>query len=146
MDFNKEIKPYKRRLMAESFIRASIFGAFFGLCVTLVASLIFRLLPDNWYRMQTSYLLIAILSGVGVALVVGTVIYVVRYKRGVNELNIVTAKRVDSQFGLEERALTANELRDVDSVIAKLQREALEEDKDNEIKVTIEDDIEEYSK
>lgn len=36
--------------------------------------------------------------------------------------------------------------REQEARIAKLQREALEEDKDNEIKVTIEDDIEEYSK
>ena len=122
MDFNRDIRPYKRRVMAESFIRATVFGVFFGLCATLVASLVFRALPENWYAMQTNYLLIAILSGVGVALVSGLIIYIFRYRRGVGELNRDTAKRMD-KLGNDERFITALELKDESGVMAKLQRE-----------------------
>ena len=57
MEINQMIRPYKRRLITESLIKASIFGTFFGLCLTLVTALIFRILPDNWYGMQTSTVL-----------------------------------------------------------------------------------------
>ena len=101
MEIKQMIRPYKRRLIIESLIRASAIGIFFGLCLTLVTAGIFRFIPDNKYAMQSMYLIIAIASGVGCAAVVGTIIYIVRYRHGISEI----AKRID-ELGLEERVST----------------------------------------
>lgn len=118
MGMNDLVRPYKKRLIIESLIRASAIGLFFGLCLTLTLAVVFRFIPVNHYGMQSSYVLIAIGAGVLCALVLGTIIYLRRYNHGI----MTIAKRID-ELGLEERVSTMVEYQADPSYVAKLQRE-----------------------
>ena len=101
MELNQLVKPYKKRLIIESLIKASAIGTFFGLCLTLITALIFRVFPQNWYGMQLGFVLSSVISGVVCAVIVGVIIYRVRYTHGIAQI----AKRID-QLGLDERVST----------------------------------------
>ena len=118
MGMNDLVRPYKKRLIIESLIRASAVGLFFGLCLTLTLAVVFRFIPVNHYGMQSSYVLIAIGAGVLCALVLGTIIYLRRYNHGI----MTIAKRID-ELGREERVSTMVEYQADPSYVAKLQRE-----------------------
>ena len=118
MGMNDLVRPYKKRLIIESLIRAAAVGLFFGLCLTLTLAVAFRFVPVNHYGMQASFVLIAIGAGVLCALVLGTIIYFKRYNHGI----MAIAKRID-ELGLEERVSTMVEYQADPSYVAKLQRE-----------------------
>ena len=116
MDMNQLVKPYKKRLIIESLIKASDIGLFLGLCLTLVTALIFRMFPQNWYGMQLGFVLSSVISGVVCALIVGIVIYKIRYTHGIEQI----AKRID-KLGLDERVSTMIEYQHDKSYVAKVQ-------------------------
>ena len=91
MGMNEMVRPYRQRVIVESLIRASVFGLFYGLCLTLLLAVGFRFIPDNKYGMGLVYILSAIGAGAACALVVGFIIYKKRYNHGLKEL----AKRMD---------------------------------------------------
>ena len=118
MGMNELIRPYRQRVIVESLIKASIFGLFYGLCLTLALAVGFRFIPENKYGMSAGYILGAIGAGVLCALIVGFIIYRKRYNHGIQAI----AKRMD-QLGLEERVSTMVEYQADRSYVAKVQRD-----------------------
>ena len=118
MEMNELVRPYKQRLVVESLIRASVFGLFFGLCLTLLTAIIFRAFPMNWYSMHWGFIVASVGAGVVCATIVGIVIFITRYRYGIEAI----ARRMD-RLGLEERVSTMVEYRRDKSYVAKLQRD-----------------------
>ncbi len=143
MNLNELIKPYKKKLALDAFVRAISFGALLGMISTLIYALILSvavilsrlalefnwpmasgfnaefadMIRDNWIPVA---IVAAISLGVGlfVCITLAIAVYVDTYKKGVGR----AIKTIDS-LGLEERVVTMVEYQQDPSYVAKLQRE-----------------------
>lgn len=102
---------YRARLIREGVIKAVVYGVIGALGAIFVSSLV------SWF-FGFKGLWLSIGLGLGVGIIVGTVLYFSVFRPTEKEI----AKRVDG-LGLEERIVTMMELEGNDSYIAKRQRE-----------------------
>lgn len=111
MNAKKIFKGHYSRLVLEAVIKSVLAGLAIGCGANFFAAL------ASWILGYESIWL-AIGIGVGVWLISGLLLFLLRYKPSVAE----TAKRMD-RLGLQERMVTMLELSEDDSYIAKAQRE-----------------------
>ena len=143
MNLKELIKPYKKKLALDAFVRAITLGAVLGLASALIYSVVLgiaavicrsaanngwgladnfskefvRILEDNW---QPVAIIAGISLAIGLLVTVAITIasYIDIYKKGVKR----AISTIDS-LGLEERVITMVEYQQDPSYVAKLQRE-----------------------
>lgn len=112
MSIKDALKPFKKRLMAEAWIRSAVLGGMIAACVAIVLGCVHMILP--WLITEISILLI--FTGV---FVLGTgLLFLIFYR----PKKIDTARRLDA-LGLSERVETMLEYEESTAPAARLQRE-----------------------
>ncbi|MBR2024333.1 MAG: hypothetical protein IKA02_00825, partial [Clostridia bacterium] len=117
MDFKDLVKPFKRKVVIEAFVRAIATGLLYGSGLSLLLAFIFRVIAG--VDMQQLYVVLTTIgAGVACAIAIGVVTYKKRYAANASKV----ARRIDS-LGLDERYTTMVEYRKDKSYVAKVQRE-----------------------
>lgn len=111
MNFNEIVKNHRKKLEKEAFFRSLFFGLTMGALSLLVCSFLF------WF-FNAKLFWIGFIVMVPVTALATFLIYKLKYRPDDKQI----AKRCD-ELGLEERVITMNELKDDDSLMARLQRQ-----------------------
>lgn len=111
MDKNKDLlQTYKKRMIKTAVVSSVGFGVMIGAGAAFLTAFLSWLLS-----FESIWLAVGI--GIGAAIVSGVLLYFFRFRP--SEEDVV--RQID-RMGLEERAVTMAELRDVDTPMARLQR------------------------
>ena len=119
MNAKKHFEKHYAKLNLEAVVHSSVWGLVSGAICGFIAALItwFTALKPAW---------LCILISVGALLLVGTATAVILYFVKYRPTPESSAKRLDG-LGMRERMITMLELKDDDSLIAKIQREDAKE-------------------
>ena len=119
MNAKKHFEKHYAKLNLEAVVHSSVWGLVSGAICGFIAALItwFTALKPAW---------LCILISVGALLLVGTATAVILYFVKYRPTPKSSAKRLDG-LGMRERMITMLELKDDDSLIAKIQREDAKE-------------------
>jgi hypothetical protein len=109
---NEVLKKYRGQLVKEGVIKASIYALLLAFTALAISALIF-------WMVDFKAVWVCAIIFVGVYFITTPIIYFARLRPSDKDI----AKRIDKEFGLEERMLTMTELVGDDSYIANVQRQ-----------------------